>query len=232
MNIPVIKPEGRLRQLKLGQNTVTANPHLVFATTNDLYSLEYKAIKFPPGPSYRIFTAYRVMETVRTEGIYSPGMSCEVTAFRQARAAMKSDRQNPGEDLTVHFRRLMDTAQDLYTKVPDVPLTQESKTLPPGSLLLCRQNSNNEDTWYAVTPDQFEEENLQRALVCEQGVISAFSSMHYEIFQRDFLRGWPDENKAAHLGDIDAVMELEKPPVPKKPTGNSWFDNFIGIFKP
>jgi hypothetical protein len=103
-------------------------------------------------------------------------------------------------------------------------LTLESRVLPAGSLLLCKSEFNAcaglrdgryyQDVWFAMTPEEQNQQNLQRGcgMVLPQG--EAFLSVKANrpiSMVHDFSRAvgmmamWPEACRKTHLDDIRAL---------------------------
>ena len=228
MHIPTIKPQGISGQTLLFSDTnetVSANPHLVFASTRPLYSPAPQHIHIIPGrdplEGQALFTAHRLTRAALTEGIYGPSTSPELDAYIGARKAFESycdvemgiarlKQVNPDSRFFDEFRK---NAPALPDPPKDIPVTVESRLLPAGSILLCRTEKTEngaKDTWYSLTQEEFWNENLARvcASVFPDGSVevdgdaASFSSKHSRKLQERSVSAWPSANRAAHLADI------------------------------
>lgn len=177
-----LKPVGKGQKLQIldgsaRYRTLEADPLLLFAAHDGLFDLDDKII-LPEGPDYTVFAALRLMKDTHVQGIRVSAPSKEVDVYLQAKSRMwinyKDDsRKSLEENFEAHMK-LIREARALVPPVPEVPLTQETKLMKAGSLLLCRSEFNKEaghsdglyyaDTWYGMTMEEQYRHNIQRAV--------------------------------------------------------------------
>lgn len=265
MSALVVRPQGKFQKLDFSNGTSVfseqANPTLVFAALNDLYYPGIKVIG-PGKPEYKIFAGYRVIREVQTESIYSKGTSRELEAYQEARArsaeachaALADLRENinlirQGEEPKADnsdpvLREAFIRAARAVPPIPEIPLSFESRVLPPGSLLLCQSSVDQKaglqdgyyfsDQWFSLTPEEQELENLQRStgivLPTGQSVQGAdhFSTGHDMGYSGWMMKRWPVASMEVHQKDIDYVRSLQPPRQEKLQTRPyTWFSRLM-----